>query len=468
MKRIFALVLAALLCLALALPLGALAASDYDLAYDATDVMDGGYMNALGTDTFHRLTEALGVQVRTDIVTSLEDRTIEDYAQAYYNAYDYGYGETKSCINLMIQTHMDGDSLVFDDYFLFLAGGAEYVITPDDQANLESVLDSSLNAEAFAGDLTQDVMACENGLAAYTGYLAELSGDSSIVPPAVPDATAGESVETAAAEEETPMLISAQTEVPAGGYVVDQAGILSEDERAQLDQMAAEASAKYDSGVYIVTVDDYRDFSTESPYEAAKAIYNQGGFGLGADQSGAMLLLSMNDRDYAYIARGEFGNYAFTDYGKAQLEEEFLDNFRNDDWYGGFQDFITESDYYMSQADAGTPIDVPVKEPVPTGTAVAGSVGVGAAVSCAGSAIRCSGLKKKMKSVKTKADATQYMAAGAAGLAGGLILRASTDQFINTTVTRVPIHVDNDNHKGGWSGGTTIDSGGFSGHSGKF
>ena len=181
----------------------------------------------------------------------------------------------------MIQTHMDGDSLVFDDYFLFLAGGAEYVITPDDQANLESVLDSSLNAEAFAGDLTQDVMACENGLAAYAGYLAELSGDSSIVPPAVPDATAGESVEAAAAEEETPMLISAQTEVPAGGYVVDQAGILSEDERAQLDQMAAEASAKYDSGVYIVTVDDYRDFSTESPYEAAKAIYNQGGFGLG-------------------------------------------------------------------------------------------------------------------------------------------------------------------------------------------
>ena len=42
--------------------------------------------------------------------------------------------------------------------------------------------------------------------------------------PAVPDATAGEPVEAAAAEEETPMLISAQTEVPAGGYVVDTAG----------------------------------------------------------------------------------------------------------------------------------------------------------------------------------------------------------------------------------------------------
>ena len=71
-----------------------------------------------------------------------------------------------------------------------------------------------------------------------------------------------------------------------------------------------------------------------------------------------------------------------------------------------------------------------------------------------------------MKSVKTKADASQYLAAGAAGMAGGLILRASTDQFLNTTVQRIPLHV-NDDHKGGW-GGTTIDSGGFSGHSGKF
>ena len=80
------------------------------------------------------------------------------------------------------------------------------------------------------------------------------------------------------------------------------------------------------------------------------------------------------------------------------------------------------------------------------------------------------GIVEPVDTVKTKADATQYMAAGAAGLAGGLILRASTDQFINTTVTRVPIHVDNDSGRGGggWSGGTTIDSGGFSGHSGKF
>ena len=69
------------------------------------------------------------------------------------------------------------------------------------------------------------------------------------------------------------------------------------------------------------------------------------------------------------------------------------------------------------------------------------------------------------------ASSAAGIAAGvAAGIASGIILRASNDQYINTTFKRVPIHVDNDSGRGGggWSGGTTIDSGGFSGHSGKF
>jgi|GEM_PF-229341 len=470
MKRFSALLLAALLCATLILPLRSLASSDYDLVYDATDAMDADYMNTLGTDTFYQLTQALGMEVRVDIVKGLEGETIEDYAQIFYDQYDYGYGADKSCVNLMIVARQEGDSLVCDGYYVFAGGGAERILTPDQRDQLTQGLAMWFDDEAWSGDMTQDVVACENGLAAYAGYLTELSGDSSIIAPMVPGAMDGETREPVDPlpdpdTAETPSLISTLDSAP-GTYVLDMAGLLSESERAHLEELAAETSEKYDSGVYVVTVNDYLDYNT-TPYEAAKTIFNDYGLGLGEDQSGTMLLLSMADRDYAYIARGEFGNYAFTDYGKDQLEDEFLDNFRNDDWYGGFQDFITESDYYMSQAAAGTPIDVPVKEPMPTGTAVAGSVGVGAVASCAGSAIKCNSLKKKMRSVKTKADASQYLAAGAAGLAGGLILRASTDQFLNTTVQRIPLHV-NDDHKGGWSGGTTIDSGGFSGHSGKF
>ena len=95
---------------------------------------------------------------------------------------------------------------------------------------------------------------------------------------------------------------------------------------------------------------------------------------------------------------------------------------------------------------------------------------MGAAVSCAGSAIKCSGLKKKMKTVYSKADAAQYIAAGV-GVASGVVIRASNDEYINTTVRRVPIQTESSSSGrsgGGWSGGTTVDSGGFSGHSGKF
>ena len=471
MKRICSLLSAALLCLVCLLPLRALAASDYDLAYDATDRMNEAYMNTLGTDTFYRLTDSLGAQVRLDIVTGLEGETIQDYARAYYDAYNYGVGADRSCILLMLCCHEDDTGLAYDDHYILTAGGAENILTADGLAALEGDLAQWFSPEAWSGDLAQDVSTCEKGLDAYTSYLTALSGGSAAAPLG---ADADEGIETTG--EDGVMTISAQESLPGGRYVMDMAGILTEEERVGLEEMAGTASDSYASGVYVVTVNDYRDYNSESPYEAAKTIYNDYGLGYGDDHSGAMLMLSMNDRDYAYIAHGDFANYAFTDYGKDRLEDEFLDDFRDDDWYGGFYDFISESEAYMAKAAAGNPVDV---EHIGTGTALAGSVGMGALVSCAGSAIKCNSLKKKMKSVKTKADATQYIAGplpdaagaaagAAAGVAAGIIMRAATDQFINTTVTRVPIHVDNDDHKGGWGGGTTIDIGGFSGHSGKF
>jgi len=173
-----------------------------------------------------------------------------------------------------------------------------------------------------------------------------------------------------------------------------------------------------------------------------------------------MLLLSMDDRDYSFIAHGDFANAAFTDYGKEQLAQEFLDDFRYDDWYGGFSDFISECDRYMALSAEGAPIDVepePEREP-----SLAGAVGVGAAASAAISGISCQGMKSKMKSVRQKREASTYMAADRSGID----MRASHDRFVNTTVTRVRIAQQRSG--GGGGGGTTVNSGGFSGHSGKF
>ena len=471
MKRILSFLACALLLAAALFPVSVQAATEYGLAYDATDSMDSGFMDALGQDTFYQLTQASGIEVRVDIVDDLEGNAIEDYAEAFYEKYEYGYGEDGSCVLLMIHVSQDASGLSLEDYTVYLGGSASDVITPAVEQELADTLDAWFTPDMWADGLAQDVMACEGGLEAYARFLNDFMADGAVAVPQ-PYTTedpgqmeAWESADAGGESEIQSLTGESRAAISEGVFVSDLAGILTPEEAEELNRMAAEVSSKYDAGIYVVTVRDYREYNPESPYEAAKTIYQENGLGLGSDQNGTMLLLSMDGRDYGYIAFGDFCNYALTDYGKDQLKEEFLDNFRNDDWYGGFRDFITENDDYMAQAKAGTPIDY-VEEPFNTGAALAGSIGLGAAASCAGSAIKCQGLKRKMKTVYSKADATQYMAA--AGLAG-IVMRASTDQFINTTVTRVPIHVDNDKgSKGGWSGGTTIDTGGFSGHSGKF
>ena len=84
-KKIFALGTA--LCLALCLTVPALAAQDYGLIYDATDLLDQQAMNDLANDTFYPLTEKYKVQVRIDVVDNLEEETVLGYP------HDKLYGE---------------------------------------------------------------------------------------------------------------------------------------------------------------------------------------------------------------------------------------------------------------------------------------------------------------------------------------------------------------------------------------
>ena len=82
-------------------------------------------------------------------------------------------------------------------------------------------------------------------------------------------------------------------------YVTDEAGLLSENENMMLEKMAETVSQKYGIGVYIVTVEDYRDFHSGGVYKATYTIYHEYTMGEGPDRDGIMLLLSMDDRDWA-------------------------------------------------------------------------------------------------------------------------------------------------------------------------
>ena len=256
----------------------------------------------------------------------------------------------------------------------------------------------------------------------------------------------------------------------AEDHVYDEAGILTGPERDALESRAAEVSEEYDCAVYIVTVWDYRAYGSGTVRSVAESLFEESGFGLGADGSGVMLLLSMEDRDYALIAHG-YGNIAFTDYGKERLSDEFLDDFRRDDWYQGFADYISYSGAMLEQARNGEPLDVhpsgasgggePHRGGLRGRLGVFGSILVIVLVPALIALIVCTVLKRNMKSVK-KAEKADFFA-----VPGSMRLRISEDRFTHVTQTRVKVESDSDHHGGG-GGGTRVNSRGFSGRSGKF
>ena len=114
-------------------------------------------------------------------------------------------------------------------------------------------------------------------------------------------------------------------------YVSDYANILSAETRESLNSQAAQIAADTGCGVYIVVVDNYKTYVNGTIENFSEAIYKTYELGEGEGKNGVLLSMSMNDRDYDLTAYGDFGNYAFTDYGKQQLAGTFLDNYRAND-----------------------------------------------------------------------------------------------------------------------------------------
>ena len=250
-------------------------------------------------------------------------------------------------------------------------------------------------------------------------------------------------------------------------YVSDYAGILDPDEQKDLRDQAAAISAQYDFGVYVVVVDDHTQYVNGSIEDFAEEIFHSYGLGVGEDEQGVILAMSMKDRDYDIYAHGDFGNYAFTDYGKEQLADSFLDNFRRNDWAGGFRDFIETSGSMLQKAKDGNPVDIWIPDPVETGPSFDGfkaavSLAIGALFG--GGAV--GGMKRSMKTAVKQTRAEEYVR-------GGVNLRTEHDTFVNRNVTRTRIRQESSSSgsrpSGGHFGGTSISgSHGGSHHSGKF
>jgi len=244
-------------------------------------------------------------------------------------------------------------------------------------------------------------------------------------------------------------------------YVSDYAGLLSDTQRQSLNEQAKEVSDEYNFGVFVVIVNDYRSYVNGSMADFAENVFHRYGLGRGQKEEGVILAMSMNERDYDIYAHGDFGNYAFTDYGKQQLANSFLDNFRNNDWMGGFRDFIRYSGDMLEKARNGQPVDTWIPDQTETGPRMTlGKLLVSLGVGCLTGGVTVSGMKRQMKTAIRQTGAANYVG-------GGVDLYVRRDDFVNRSVTRQVIPRQTGGRPGGGHfGGTTISGGHGGSHSG--
>ncbi len=227
------------------------------------------------------------------------------------------------------------------------------------------------------------------------------------------------------------------------GYVTDSAGLLTAEEAEILELTAEKTALSLGCGVYIITVEDYTDYA-DDVYRAAYGLYHQYSLGEGDGRNGILLLLSMQDRDYALFVYGPEAETAFSDYALRQLEDEFLDDLGYNDWYGGLTDYMETCREYLTLASQGKPVEENMLRYFPVVLIISVVVAL----------VVCLVLKAQMKSVFKKAEADAYTDDA------GLNLTGSRDMFIRTTRTKTKISSS--------SGGSSRSGGGGHGRSGKF
>ena len=233
--------------------------------------------------------------------------------------------------------------------------------------------------------------------------------------------------------------------------IYDTEGLLTDEEYWTLEDYAQEISTQRQCAVYFVAVDDFRNYGDGDIFNVARQFFLTSDFGMGEGKDGVMLILSMADRDHSLIVHG-FGETALTDYGKDYISEEFLDNFADNDWYGGCLDYLACTDELLSQAREGNIYDR--GSWITSGVLWLWSLILGVVISLIVCTVQRAMMRKK---VHEQTGALGYVQ-------GDVHITRKRDVYSHTTEVRRKI----EKKDSGSSGSHSHSSDGFSGTSGKF
>lgn len=193
--------------------------------------------------------------------------------------------------------------------------------------------------------------------------------------------------------------------------LVDDAGLLSAGDSAELLSALDAASEKTGMDIVVVTVKDLGGKSAEA---FADDYFDYNGYGMGTERSGILLLVSIGTGDVWISTRGHAID-VFTDSTIDYILDSIFDDLVDGNYYSAFS-------HYAELCVSST-----VKAPFKVGSRILSSLVIGFVIAL----ISTSVMKGKLKTVKNQVNASQYT------VPGSLYLTDSRDIFLYHTVNRV-------------------------------
>ena len=369
----------------------------------------------------------------------LADYSIEEIAEMIYDAWNLGVGDEKEGV-LLLYSYDEPEFCVYSH-----GVNTEQIFTPSICLHIESSFIDSYDT-------------CETWYDWFDSYLFDVEFElewalNEGYPSLLSDSTRSVKTRSSSASN----VVASHDGSPEN--IMDYAKILSSSSFDSLTKKASSLQAQYNMGIYIITIPN-KSFVHANGYDIeslAEAIYGGWNLGVGDEKDGILLLMDMYEREFDICAHGTRGHYTFTDYGKDLLEKSFIDEFGEDDWYEGFDDYLDEIERDLIWAEKGDPVDYGSEsEKLRQKIGIPGIVGISLLIGLFIAFCICSYFKAQMKSVRPAASAEDF------ANEKGIEYSEKVDNFIkSTSTTRI---IESSSSKGG----TSVSSGGYSHHSGKF
>lgn len=270
--------------------------------------------------------------------------------------------------------------------------------------------------------------------------------------------------------------------------VVDRADILSSYEEEYLTTLCDEISEEVQCDVAVVIVPSLEGKSAQA---YADDFYDYNGCGMGSGDDGILLLLAMDEREWAFTTYG-LAIRAIPNYAIDEIVDAILPSLSSGDYYDAFveyaelaRDYVEYynengsvlgfggySDYEDDQfhTDDGFYTDDEFYYGEESSLSMGEKVGVSAFIAAIIAFIVMMNMKSGMKTIRQNNLASSYV------VPGSLNLRTSREMFLYRNVSRIRRQTESSSHSGsrggriGGGGGTHISSSGRShgGRSGRF